>query len=117
MGLNALADRQMLGPEYQHTGLAVTESLIKSKPELARNITKAFLEAIHYVKTHRKESLAFLQKYLKTDDAEALEETYEAIGITLIPQKPYPTLKGIQIMFREMEQRTPRRLRLNRSSL
>jgi len=77
MGLNALADRQMLGPEYQHTGLAVTQSLIKSKPELARNITKAFVEA----------------------------------------RRNDPTLKGIQIMFREMEQRTPRRLRLNRSSL
>jgi len=35
----------MLAPEYQHTGLAVTQSLIKSKPELARNITKAFVEA------------------------------------------------------------------------
>src|SRR5687767_5620534 len=75
MGLNALADLQNLGLEYQHTGLAVTQSLIKSKPELVRNITKAFVEAIHYLKTHRKESLAVLQKYLKTDDLEALQET------------------------------------------
>ena len=108
MGLNALADLQMLGLEYQHTGLAVTQSLIKSKPELVRNITKAFVEAIHYFKTHRKESLAVLQKYLKTDDAEALEETYEAIAMTLIPRKPYPTLKGIQIMLREMGAKDPK---------
>jgi NitT/TauT family transport system substrate-binding protein len=108
MGLNALADLQMLGLEYQHTGLAVTQSLIKSKPELVRNITKAFVEAIHYFKTHRKESLAVLQKYLRTDDAEALEETYEAIAMTLIPRKPYPTLKGIQIMLREMGAKDPK---------
>jgi nucleoid-associated protein YgaU len=31
-----------------------------------------------------------------------------AIGITLIPQKPYPTLKGIQIMLREMGAKDPK---------
>jgi NitT/TauT family transport system substrate-binding protein len=108
MGLNALADLQMLGLEYQHTGLAVTQSLIKSKPELVRNITKAFVEAVHYMKTHRKESLAVLQKYLKNDDVEALQETYEAIGLTLIPERPYPTIKGIQIMLREMAAKDPK---------
>jgi NitT/TauT family transport system substrate-binding protein len=108
IGLNALADLQMLGLEYQHTGLAVTQGLIKTNPELVRNITKAFVEAIHYLKTHRKESLAILQKYLKTDDIDALQETYEAIGLTLIPEKPYPTLKGIQIMLRELGAKDPK---------
>jgi NitT/TauT family transport system substrate-binding protein len=108
MGLNALADLQMLGLEYQHTGLAVTQALIKSKPELVRNITKAFVEGIHYMKTHRKESVAILQKYLKNDDMEALHETYDAIGMTLIPEKPYPTIKGIQIMLREMGAKDPK---------
>jgi ABC-type nitrate/sulfonate/bicarbonate transport system substrate-binding protein/LysM repeat protein len=108
MGLNALADLQMLGLEYQHTGLAVSQSLIRSKPELVRNITKSFVDAIYYLKTHRKESLAVLQKYLKTDDIEALEETYEAIGMTLIPERPYPTLKGIQVILREMGAKDPK---------
>jgi NitT/TauT family transport system substrate-binding protein len=108
MGLNALADLQMLGLEYQHTGLAVSQALIKSKPELVRNLTKAFVEAIHYLKTHRTESVAILQKYLKTDDMDALQETYEAIGQTLIPQKPYPTIKGIQIMLRELGAKDPK---------
>jgi len=108
MGLNALADLQMLGLEYQHTGLAVTQSMIKSKPELVRNITRAFVEAIHYLKTHRNESLAVLQKYLKNDDIEALQETYDAIGLSLIPEKPYPTLKGIQIMLREVGAKDPK---------
>lgn len=102
IGLNTLADLQMLGLEYQHTALAVSQSLIKKDPELVRSILKAFVEAIHYMKTHRKESMAVLAKYLKTDDPDALEESYEAIGQALIPEKPYPTLKGIQIMLREM---------------
>jgi len=102
LGFTPLADLQMLGLEYQHTGLAVTQTLISSQPDLVRNLMKAFVEAIAYYKTHRKESMAILQKYLKSDDLAALEETYESIGLTLIPEKPYPTLKGIQIMLQEL---------------
>jgi NitT/TauT family transport system substrate-binding protein len=101
-GLNTLADLQMLGLEYQHNGLAVSQNLIKTQPDLIRNLVKAYVEAIHYMKTHRKETIAVLAKYLKTDDAEALQEAYEAEIQALIPEKPYPTLKGIQIMLREM---------------
>lgn len=107
MGYNTLADLQMLGLEYQHTGLAVSQNIIKTQPELARNVLKAFVEAIYYIKTHRKETIAILGKYLKADDPEALVEAYEAVGLALIPEKPYPTLKGIQIMLREMGIKDP----------
>jgi len=97
----------MLGLEYQHTGLAVTQIVIKTQPELVRNVLKAFVEGIYYMKTHRQEAIAILGKYLKTDDADALVEAYEAVGQALIPEKPYPTLKGIQIMLREMGIKDP----------
>ena len=97
----------MLGLEYQHTGLAVTQNLIKTQPELVRNILKAFVEGIHFMKSHRKEAIAILAKYLKTDDAEALQEAYESVLQALIPEKPYPTLKGIQIILREMGVKEP----------
>ncbi|MBI4526148.1 MAG: ABC transporter substrate-binding protein [Deltaproteobacteria bacterium] len=101
-GLNVLADLQMLGLEYQHTGLAATGTLIKTQPDLARDVVKALVEAIHYLKTHRKDSLEILAKYLKTNDVESLEETYEAVGLNLIAERPYPTLRGIRVMLREM---------------
>lgn len=107
MGLNTLADLQMLGLEYQHTGLAVTQNLIKTQPELVRSILKAHVEAIHYMKTHRKEALTVLSKYLKTDDQDALNEAYESVSQALIPEKPYPTLKGIQIILRDMGAKDP----------
>jgi NitT/TauT family transport system substrate-binding protein len=101
-GFPVLANLQMLGLEYQHTGIATTQALIKSRPDLIGNVMRAYVEGIHYYKTNRKESLAILEKYLKTDDAEALTEVYEDIGLALIPEKPYPTLRGIQIMLREL---------------
>jgi LysM repeat protein len=82
--------------------------LIKSRPDLVRNVIKAYVEKIHYYKTHRKEALAALRKYLKADDTEALTETYETIGLTLLPEKPYPTLKGIDVMLRELAGKEPK---------
>lgn len=108
LGFQSLADLQMLGLEYQHTGLATTQALIKSRPDLVRNIMKAYVEGIHYYKTHRAESLAILAKYLKAADTDVLTEVYEDIGIALIPQKPYPTLRGIAVMLRELAARDPK---------
>jgi len=81
---------------------------VRSKPELVRNLTKASVEAIAYFKTHRNETLAIYQKYLKTDDMDALIETYEAVGLSLISAKPYPTIKGIQIVLRQLASKDPK---------
>jgi LysM repeat protein len=97
----------MLGLEYQHTGIATTRSLIKSKPELVRDFMRAYVEGIHYAKTHRGETLEILAKYLRTDDKEILEDTYDSIALNLVPEKPYPTLKGIQIILRELGIKDP----------
>jgi len=102
LGLNTLADLQMLGLEYQHTGLAVSQKTLKAQPEMVRNLLKAFIEGIHFMKTNRKEAIDILAKYIKTNDPDALQEAYESIGLALIPEKPYPTIKGIQIILREM---------------
>jgi ABC-type nitrate/sulfonate/bicarbonate transport system substrate-binding protein/LysM repeat protein len=107
MGFTMLADLQMLGLEYQHTSITTSRSLLKSKPDLVRDFMRAYIEGIHYAKTHRKETLDILAKYLRTDDKEVLEDTYESIVLTLIPEKPYPTQKGIQIILRELGAKDP----------
>jgi NitT/TauT family transport system substrate-binding protein len=108
MGFPLMADLQMLGLEYQHTGLATTQALIKSRPDLVRNAMKAYVEGIHYYKTHRAESLAVLAKYLKTTETEVLTEVYEDVGLRLTAEKPYPTLRGIGIMLQELAATNPK---------
>jgi NitT/TauT family transport system substrate-binding protein len=107
MGFPMLADMQMLGLEYQHTSIATTKTLLKSKPDLARDFMRATIERIHYAKNNRKETMDILSKYLRTDDKDILEDTYESIILTLVPEKPYPTLKGIQIILREFGAKDP----------
>ena len=108
LGFPVMADLQMLGLEYQHTGLATTQALIRTRPDLVRNAMKAYVEGIHYYKTHRAESLAVLAKYLKTNDADVLAEVYDDVGINLTAEKPYPTLRGIGIMLRELAATSPK---------
>ena len=105
LGFPMLADLQMLGLEYQHTSIATSKALIKSKPDLVRDFMRAYVEGIQYAKTHRKETLDILAKYLRTDDKEVLDDTYESVIMTLIPEKPYPTQKGVQIILRELGQK------------
>ena len=107
MGFRVLANLRMLGLEYQHTGLATTRALIKSQPDLVRNVMKAYVEGIHFYKTHREESLAVLGRYLKTSNVEALKEIHQDIGVALVPAKPYPTLKGIDVMLQEIRGKEP----------
>src|SRR5678816_1140762 len=46
MGFPMLADLQMLGLEYQHTSIATSKALIKSKPDLVRDFMRAYIEGI-----------------------------------------------------------------------
>lgn len=108
MGFPVLIDLQMLGLEYQATVLATTQATIKSRPDLVRKVLTAYVEGIHYFKTNRNEALRILRRHLKTDDAEALRETYEGIGLALIPEKPYPTMRGIQTILRELSETNPK---------
>ena len=107
MGFPMLADLQMLGLEYQHTSIATSRALLRSKPELARDFMRAYIEGIQYAKTHRRETMEILAKYLRTDDKDVLDDTYESIIVTLVPEKPYPTMKGIQIILREFGTKDP----------
>jgi NitT/TauT family transport system substrate-binding protein len=107
LGFRVLANLKMLGLEYQHTALATTRSLIKAQPDLVRSVMKAYAEGIHYYKTHQKESLAVLEKYLRTGNTEALKQIHEDIGLALVPAKPYPTLKGIHAMLQELGGKEP----------
>jgi NitT/TauT family transport system substrate-binding protein len=108
LGFPVLIDMQKLGLEYPHLMLAVMQSTVKSRPDLVRKVLTAYVEAIHYLKTHPKETEAILRKYLKIDNTEELRETYESVGLNLIPEKPYPTLKGIQNVLRELSAKYPK---------
>lgn len=96
-GFNELLQIADLGVEVQGNGFATSKSYIQTNRDTVKNALKGFVEAIYFVYANKKEAQKVFAKYMRTNDAAVLEESYEGY-IKMIPKKPYPTLKGIQFM-------------------
>jgi ABC-type nitrate/sulfonate/bicarbonate transport system substrate-binding protein len=107
-GLNTLMDLSVEGLEYQQTTLATTRSYMQANPETVKKVLRAYLEGIAYAKTRREETLKMMAKYFKTEDRDELEGTYNDYVLKIIPKKPYPTLKGLQLAMDELAGKNPR---------
>ena len=60
-----------------------------------RNFVKSYIEAVHRLKTDRAFGLKIAAKYLRLDDKELLQRTYESsIDENKLPAKQYPISPG-----------------------
>jgi NitT/TauT family transport system substrate-binding protein len=97
-GMRVLMDMSELGAEFQITGLASSQSFINKKRASAMNLIRAFVEGIHFYKTRKKESMAIIARYMRTNDMEAVEATWDYFANKIVPRKPYPTAQGIRAL-------------------
>jgi len=100
-GFIELADLGKLGIEYQHVGLVASERYLQNNRDQARRFIRPFMEAIRFYRNRKDATLQATKKYLMVQEAELLEETYEKY-LNLIPKKPYPTLRGIEFILKEI---------------
>jgi ABC-type nitrate/sulfonate/bicarbonate transport system substrate-binding protein len=107
LGLNFLLDLGSLGLEFQNSVITAGRNVVEKKPETARRFIKALMEGIHAYKTDRDFGLRVLRKYLKTNDQEIIEETYDFYSGKVSP-KPYPTVKGMQAVLSDLASRNPK---------
>jgi NitT/TauT family transport system substrate-binding protein len=96
-GLVELFQVADLGVEVQGNGFATSRSYIATNRDTVKNALRGFVEAIYYIYANKKEAQAVFAKYMRTNDPEVLEDSYQGY-VKTIPKKPYPTLKGIQYM-------------------
>ena len=52
-------------------------SFLEKQRSLAKNLLKAQIEAIHTIRTNKELTLRILRKYLKVNEPEAIDATYE----------------------------------------
>ena len=108
MGFNTLIDMAQLNIPFQLTALLATKTYIKGHRDVVTSVIKSLVEAIHFYKTEKEASIRILRKYLMTEDREALEETYNEIALKVVPEKPYPTLAGLQTILDELAKKNPK---------
>ena len=97
-GMNVLLDLAELRAEFQITGLGSSQKFLVQRRPTAIKFMQAFVEGIHYYKTHKPESVKTIAKYMKINDMEAVGATYDYFAPRVVPQKPYPSLKGIKAL-------------------
>ncbi|HSE87614.1 MAG TPA: ABC transporter substrate-binding protein [Candidatus Binatia bacterium] len=73
------------------------KSVLEDRDTVMRMV-KAHVEAIHYLKANKEFSLKILSKYLKTNDRELLEGSYEIYRNDFI-SVPYPITQGLQATY------------------
>src|ERR1043166_2076442 len=107
MGYNTLIDMAQLNIPFELTALLTRRSFIKAQRETVTSVITALAEAIHFYKREKEPSKKIISKYLQVTDRDALEETYREIALKVVPEKPYPTLPGIQTIIDELAQKNP----------
>lgn len=102
-GMTTLADPLSARIDFPQNTIGTSRAFLKSRPEIVGQYLKAIIEAIHYFKNNRGETIRILSKYLKIDDKDALGEIYDLYKNVLQPL-PLPTLEGMQLLLGWMAQ-------------
>ena len=67
---------------------------------------KGYIEAIHFIFNNKQATQRVFAKYMRTNDPDVLEHSYQ-VYVKMTPKKPYPTLKGIQLLLDRLAPQMP----------
>ena len=115
MGLKVVADLASKKIPYPHAGLISSQKMLKEKRDTMLRFGRATVEAIHYFKNNKPQTLAILKKYAKTDIT-TLDSAYTYLK-GAIPDLPYPTLEGMKTILNEMGRTRPEVLKYDAASM
>ncbi|HEX2928349.1 MAG TPA: ABC transporter substrate-binding protein [Candidatus Binatia bacterium] len=116
LGYSVLLDLISLKIPFPQRGIYTTVKLIKEQPDMVRRYVRAYVEAIHYFKTRKEETMQILRKYSRVEDRGVLEHTQSWFSQNM-PEYPYPPLEGYQTVLQEMASSNPKAVTLNAKEL
>lgn len=107
-GLNFLANPSDFGTNaYTNTPILTRTAFIRERRDAVRKFTRAIVEGIHVYKTQKEFSKRVIQKYMRVNDAEAIEDSYQFF-LPVVPSKPYPPMDGIREVLAELGEKDPK---------
>src|SRR4249920_1438849 len=106
MGFVDLLQIADLGVEVQGNGLATSRAYLKSNRETVKTAMKGYIEGIHFIYANKQASQKVFAKYMRTNDPEVLEASWENY-VKTIPKKPFFTTKGIQFILEMLAPQMP----------
>jgi ABC-type nitrate/sulfonate/bicarbonate transport system substrate-binding protein len=106
LGMRELFDLDTLGVEVQQTCITVTSKYLRERRPVVKAVVEAYGEGLHRFLVDREFSIQVMKKYLRVNEKEILDESYE-FYLQRFEKIPYPTLKGIKFVLDSMAERQP----------
>ena len=114
MGFKVLADLAGKRIPYPHSGVISSQKILREKHYAMLRFGRATIEAIHFFKTQKTQTIGVLKKYVKTD-INTLDSAYAYIR-SAVPDLPYPALEGMKTLTAEMGRTRPEILKADPAS-
>ncbi len=105
MGFRVLWDARVEVP-YPSMSVVTRRKSVQEDRETVMRMVRSHVEGIHFLKANKEASLKILSKYLRTNDRDLLEGSYEIYSKDFIPT-PYPIVSGLQLAYEQVAQRRP----------
>jgi ABC-type nitrate/sulfonate/bicarbonate transport system substrate-binding protein len=96
-GLRELADLGELGFPSSSGAFVVMQSTVERNPKEITAVLRAVAKAIRIYKTDKEAALAAIAKFMKLNDREALEETWQ-MNAKVLKDIPSPPVAGIKVV-------------------
>jgi ABC-type nitrate/sulfonate/bicarbonate transport system substrate-binding protein len=81
--------------EYPSASLIARQESVRRDPVTVDKLTRCIIEAVHFFKTRKTETKKVLQKYMRLQNPDELEEAYVVLSARLI-DRPLPTIQSVK---------------------
>ena len=112
LGYPMVVDMVALQIPFPQNGIYTSTKLNRDNPDLVRRYMRAYVEAIHFFKTHKEETMKIMRKYSRLEDRRALEEAWDWHA-KFMPEAPYPPAEGYQLVLQDMAEKNPKAAQAN----
>jgi len=92
---------------YLHAAVFTTRGYLEEHWPALRQLSRALVEAIAYVKQNPAATKQIMARYTKEEDPEALDAAYETYVTSYLPRAPYASLDGVRTILEEIAATNP----------
>ena len=107
LGYPTVVDMVALKIPFPQNGIFTSTKLIRDNPDFVRRYMRAYVEAIHFYKTHKEDTIKSMRKYSRVDDRKFLDEAWDW-HVKFMPDAPYPPPDGYQLVLQDMAEKNPK---------
>jgi NitT/TauT family transport system substrate-binding protein len=92
--------------DFPYICSTTTKNYLAGNRDTMRKLTMALIEATHFLKTRKAETLKFIAKYTRQNNAQFLESSWSA-NVKLHDRVPLVTREGTQVQIKDALSRKP----------